>query len=173
MEKLDGAAQLGVASVAFETGAAIPERFSAYHDDISPPLRWSEGPAGTKSYAIIMEDPDAPTPKPFLHWTAWNIPADTTSLEKAVEGAPQLVLPKGMRQGRSDRGSLGYFGPKPPAGSGVHNYHFQVFALDRELDLLPGASREELIAAMAGNVIAEGEIVGIYERRQNGAAGAE
>ena len=164
--------RLGVASTGFEEGAAIPKRFSAYGEGISPPLRWSAGPAGTKSYALIMEDPDAPTPKPFLHWTAWNIPAGTTSLEEAVEGAPQLALPKGMRQGRNDRGTTGYFGPRPPAGSGVHTYHVQIFALDTELDLLPGASRAALLAAMEGHVLAKGGLTGTY-RRQQPAAGAD
>ena len=153
---------LDVTSAAFAPGGAIPMVYSSYGQSLSPPLSWSAGPSGTRSYAILMEDPDARMPHPAYHWVAWNIPADTTSLQEGLGGGPQLTEPKGMRQGLSTPGHLGYFGPKPPVGDPPHHYHVQVFALDRTLDLLPGATRDELVAAMAGHVLAKGELVGTY-----------
>ncbi len=153
---------LAVTSRDFTAGGAIPMLHSAYGQNVSPALAWSAGPAGTRSYAIVAEDPDAGTPAPIVHWLAWNVPAGMTGLPQGVAGAPQLTEPEGMRQGLSSRGTLGWFGPRPPVGDRPHGYHLQVFALDRELDLLPGATREGLVAAMAGHVLARGELVGMY-----------
>lgn len=154
--------RLSVRSSDFAAGGAIPKQFTAYGQNISPALSWSAGPAGTRAYAIVAEDPDAGTSQPIVHWLAWNIPADVTSLPNGVGGGPQLVEPEGMRRGVTQRGTLGWFGPRPPVGDQAHGYHLQVFALDRELDLLPGATREELVSAMAGLVLAQGEVLGRY-----------
>ena len=159
---LAGRGTLSVRSSDFRAGGAIPTMHSAYGQNLSPALAWSGAPAGTRAYAIIAEDPDAGTPAPIVHWLAWNVPAGTTSLPNGVAGGPQLVEPKGMRQGVTRRGTLGWFGPRPPVGDRPHGYHLQVFALDGELDLLPGATREELVSAMAGHVLAKGEVVGTY-----------
>jgi|TARA_R100000501_G_scaffold5804_1_gene12732 Raf kinase inhibitor-like YbhB/YbcL family protein len=157
-----GAAADMQVKASFTEGDAIPRAHSAYGENISPALSWTEGPAGTQSYAIIVEDPDAGTPAPIVHWLAWNIPADVVRLPEGMGGGPQLTDPEGMRQGITARGSLGWFGPRPPAGDPPHNYHFQIFALDRQLDLLPRAGRDEVIAAMKGHVLGRGELIGTY-----------
>ncbi len=112
----------------------------------------------------MMEDPDAAENPPFVHWIMYNIPADITRLDKGVPPEPQVELPKGALQGKNDRGAVGYFGPKPPPEDPPHHYHFQVFALDKVLELPFGASRAELLAAMEGHVLASGDLVGLYER---------
>jgi len=160
------AARLQVMSPDVRSGGAIPRTYSAYGEDISPPLRWKRAPQGTRSFAVLMEDPDAREPKPFVHWIAYDIPADTTGLPLGVPTDPRMEAPvSGMLQGRNSRGSIGYFGPKPPVGDRPHRYHFQVFALDRMLALPPTANREELLAAMRGHVLARGELVGTYAQR--------
>jgi Raf kinase inhibitor-like YbhB/YbcL family protein len=155
------AGRVTVSSVSFRRNAAIPQTFSAYYEDVSPALSWTAIPAA-KSYAILMEDPDAQTGNPFVHWVAWNIPATVTTVDIGVPTMPQLPELGMMRQGRNTRGSVGYFGPRPPVGDRAHRYHFQVFALDAMLDVAPGSNRETLLAAMKGRVIGKGEIVGLY-----------
>jgi Raf kinase inhibitor-like YbhB/YbcL family protein len=142
---------------------AIPKEHSEYADGVSPEISWSQV-EGAKSYALIVEDPDAKMPKPFVHWVAWNIPAQVTTLPEGLQEQPRLTEPEGVLQGRTSRGSVGYFGPRPPVGDPPHHYHFQVFALDRELDVPAGADRDELLKAMAGRVLAAGEIVGTYQQ---------
>lgn len=158
--------RLQVRSDDFRQGGAIPMTFSAYGQDVSPSLDWSAAPAGTRSFALLMEDPDASVGKPFVHWIAWNIPASMTGLPDAVPATPQIPDLGNMRQGRNTRGSVGYFGPRPPVGDRPHRYHFQLFALDTVLNLVPGASREELLAAMQGHVLGKGELVGTYRQAQ-------
>jgi Raf kinase inhibitor-like YbhB/YbcL family protein len=158
--------QLQVVSGDFEAGQAIPRRFSAYDENFSPAVDWSEGPEGTRSYVLLVEDPDADQPKPFVHWLAYGIPADVTRLGQAVPPQPRLLQPEGVLQGRNSYGSSGYQGMKPPEGDPAHRYHFQVFALDRELDLEPGVSREEVLEAMRGHVLAAGELVGTFAHRE-------
>ena len=110
-----------------------------------------------------MEDPDAKRVKPFVHWVAYDIPADSTGLPLGLPALPRLEVPvAGMLQGQNGRGTVGYFGPRPPVGDPPHHYHFQVFALDAKLGLEPGAKREEVLAAMAGHVLAKGEMVATY-----------
>ena len=156
-------AALEIASPAFKSGERLDRRYSAYGEDISPELRWEKGPEGTKSYALLMEDPDAATPKPFVHWILFNVPADVTDLREGVPGTAALALPEGAMQGTNSRGSVGYFGPRPPA-DGEHHYHFQLFALDTTLALKPGAARKDVIDAMNGHVLAHGEIVGVFKK---------
>ncbi|NYZ63242.1 YbhB/YbcL family Raf kinase inhibitor-like protein [Luteimonas sp. SJ-16] len=148
-------------SAAFADGQPIPERYSDYGEGVSPPLSW-QAVEGARSYALIMEDPDADQPKPFVHWVAWNIPGTITSLPEAMHTHPRLTEPDGLRQGRNSRGSTGYFGPKPPPGTGVHHYHFQLFALDTTLDVLPGADRDSVLKAMQGHVIGRARVVGTF-----------
>jgi len=160
--------KLSVQSPAFGNGSSIPLIYSAYDQNVSPALSWSKGPTATKSYVLLMEDPDAKTtPLPVIHWVAWNILADVTSLPEGLPGADQLREPKGMRQGANQSGAVGYRGPKPPQGDPPHTYHFQIFALDRELELLPGATREDVLAAMKGRVLASGELQGSFVRPSN------
>jgi Raf kinase inhibitor-like YbhB/YbcL family protein len=156
--------KLLVRSGAFEQGAPIPDEYSGYHENRSPSLSWSGLPAGTRSVAVVCEDPDAPMERPFVHWLAANIPTELTAIEESVPGEPAPPKLKGGIQGTNDARSIGWFGPRPPAGHGVHHYHFRVFALDAMLDLEPGFRREELIRAMQGHVLVQGETMGAYER---------
>jgi len=159
-----GGSSLNLKSMAFEDGTTLPAEHGAEQDNVSPSLHWQAGPDGTKSYAVIMEDPDESSEPPFVHWLLYNLPADTTELEAAVPGAAALETPDGALQGRNDHGSFGYYGPRPPKEDSAHHYHFQVFALDRQLDLPHGASRAELLDAMKGHVLASDELVGRYSR---------
>jgi Raf kinase inhibitor-like YbhB/YbcL family protein len=148
------AASLAVTSPSFAAGGTIPLAHSAYGAGRSPALAWSAPPAGTKSLAIMLEDPDAMSAKPFVHWLVWNIDPASTGLGEAA-------LPAGAVQGRNNRGTSAYFGPRPH-GRKPHHYHFQLFALDQALALPAGAGREALLAAMKGHVLAKGELVGLF-----------
>jgi Raf kinase inhibitor-like YbhB/YbcL family protein len=141
----------------------INRRHSEYYDGISPRITWSAA-KGARSYVVIMEDPDARPITPFVHWLAWNIPANYRHLPAGLQEQERLLDPPGVIQGRTSRGSPGYYGPRPPVGDPPHRYHFQVFALDTRLDVPPGAERDELLAAMAGHVLAAGEAVGVYQQ---------
>jgi Raf kinase inhibitor-like YbhB/YbcL family protein len=145
-----------VSSSAFEPGATIPKKHTGEGQDVSPPLRWSSLPRGTKEIAIICDDPDAPTQKPFVHWVIYKIPADRRGLP---EGGSEGAL-----EGLNDFGGKGYGGCMPPRGHGVHHYHFKVYALDAELDVPEGLSKDELLAAMEGRILDEGELIGTYRR---------
>lgn len=160
-------ASLSVSSEAWKPGQPIPAQYSEYADGVSPPLRW-DAIEGAAAYALILEDPDAKQVKPFTHWLAWNIPATTTELPEGLQEQLRLAEPEGVLQGANDRGSPGYFGPRPPEGDPPHHYHFQVFALDEPLDLPPGADRNQLLSAMQGHVLAKGELVGTYQQSAPG-----
>jgi len=156
---------LSVSSPSFKQDGMLDQRYSEYADGVSPALSWKAMP-NAKSYAIVMEDPDAKPVTPFVHWLAWNIPGAVTSLPEGVQEQPRLTDPDGVLQGRNTRGSLGYYGPKPPVGEAAHHYHFQVYALDAMLDVPFGADRDTLLKAMQGHVIGKGEIVGRYAQKQ-------
>lgn len=156
-----GAGQGSLAVSSRTIRGPIPKEHSEYYDGVSPEIAWRAVP-GAKSYALIMEDPDSTYIRPFVHWVAWNIPASVTTLPEGLQEQPRLTEPEGVLQGRNSRGSVGYYGPRPPVGDPPHHYHFQVFALDAQLDVPPGASRDELLRAMAGHVLASGELVGTY-----------
>jgi len=158
-------------SAPFETDAAIPPAHAADGDNASPRLEWSGAPEGTRSFVLIVDDPDAAAPKPFVHWIAYDIPAEVAALREGLPTEPLLPDPDGLKQGTNSRGATGYFGPKPPVGDPAHSYHFQIFALDvAELGIKPGAARDEVIAAMEGHVLASGEIVGTFARGEEAAA---
>lgn len=159
-----GGGKLAVQSAGFGNGAVMAAKFSEYADGVSPPLSWA-AVAGAKSYAVVMEDPDAPQ-KPFVHWLAWNIPGSTTSLPEGLQEQPRLTEPEGVLQGRNTRGSVGYYGPRPPVGDAAHHYHFQVYALDAVLALPFGSDRDQLLKAIQGHVLAKGEVVGRYAQAQ-------
>jgi Raf kinase inhibitor-like YbhB/YbcL family protein len=159
-----GGGKLAVQSSAFKPDELLAPKYSEYADGVSPPLAWS-AIQGARSYAIIMEDPDAPQ-KPFVHWLAWNLPASVTKLPEGLQEQPRLTEPDGVLQGRTTRGSIGYYGPRPPVGEAPHHYHFQVFALDTVLAVGWGADRDQLLKAMQGHVLAKGELVGRYAQKQ-------
>jgi Raf kinase inhibitor-like YbhB/YbcL family protein len=145
---------------AFREGETIPKPYTADGKDVSPPLQWGEPPAGTKSFALICDDPDAPRGI-WVHWVVYHLPA---ALRKLDEGVPtQPDLPNGGKQGKNDFGKIGYGGPAPPKGK-PHRYLFKLYALDASLDLPPGATKEQLVKAMAGHVLGEGQLMGTYGR---------
>ena|SRR5438067_729527 len=156
-------AVLELVSDALGADGGIDLRHSAYGGNLSPPLRWTPL-EGAGAYALILEDPDAPRERPFVHWLIWNIPGETTSLPEGLPNSADLVSPQNAVQGRNDNGSFGYFGPRPPPGHGLHHYHFQIFALDGPLSLRPEkADLRALVDAMKGRVLADGELVGLFE----------
>lgn len=159
---LGAPATLTVSSPALSAGR-LDIRNSAYGENISPPLAWTKGPEGTKSYAVIVEDPDAGLSKPVTHWLLFNVPPDVHELREGLPDAPALEIPKDAMQGVNSHGTTGYFGPRPRDG-GEHHYHFQVFALDTKLDLEPGATRGEVIKAMRGHVLAQGSLVATFQK---------
>ena len=140
----------------FKAGGELPKKFTDYDIGMSPSLVWRGLPEGTKSLAVIMEDPDASTSQPFLHWLAWNIDPAAGVIER---GSVTL----GAKLGRNGRGHPAYFGPRPP-GKTAHHYHFQMFALDAPLSLKAGASREQLLQAMRGRVLAKASLVGTFAK---------
>lgn len=153
-------------SSAFQQGAEIPSYFTRDGDDVSPELSWKDAPKETKSFALIMHDPDAPRTGGFTHWVVYNISAETGHIEPKVPNDEQIV---GVGiQGKNDGGKIGYAGPAPP--SGVHRYFFRLFALDTALPLRPGATHREVNAAMKGHILAQAELMGTYEKKSQRAA---
>jgi Raf kinase inhibitor-like YbhB/YbcL family protein len=150
---------LDVRSSAFEERGAMPARYTCDDLDISPPLSWSSVPNGTRSLALIVDDPDAPRGA-FVHWVIYNLPPDTRRLPEDIPN--QRMLPSGALQGMNGAGSIGYTGPCPP--NGTHRYFFKVYALDTELDLGAGTMKVEVVSAMEGHVLAEGRLLGTYQR---------
>jgi Raf kinase inhibitor-like YbhB/YbcL family protein len=150
-----------ITSNSFSDGETIPEKFTCDGENVSPQLSWSHAPTNTKSFALIVEDPDAPAGT-WTHWVLFNIPASERSL---TEGTPQTgELPGGEEQGKNDFGKTGYGGPCPPPGN-PHRYFFKLYALSSTLNLAPGGSKQDLLHAMEGYILAQTEIVGIYKRK--------
>ena len=153
-------------SSAFQQGAEIPSYFTSDGDDVSPELSWEDAPKETKSFALIVHDPDAPRTGGFTHWVVYNISAETGHIEAKVPNNEQIA---GVGiQGKNDGGKIGYVGPAPP--SGVHRYFFRLFALDAALPLGPGATHREVNAAMKGHILAQAELMGTYEKKSQRAA---
>ncbi len=161
-------------STAFQEGQSIPDQFTGVAEDESPLLAWSDVPEGTKSFALICDDPDAPSREnprpegPWVHWVIYNISAETSELPQAVPRLPDPEVPGGALQGTNDFDSdnVGYRGPMPPPGSGPHRYYFQLYALDQTLDLAAAdADKKSLLAAMQGHILGEGRLMGTFERK--------
>jgi Raf kinase inhibitor-like YbhB/YbcL family protein len=154
---------LALRSPAFGHGTAIPRRHTCDDEDISPALEWSGAPAGTASFALIVDDPDAPDPaKPrmtYVHWVLYDIPPSVTGLG---EGVRSRDLPKGTREGKNDWKRTGYGGPCPPIGR--HRYFFKLHALDTVLGDLRTPTKADLETAMKGHVLEKVELMGTYER---------
>jgi len=149
-----------VSSTAFREGEKIPVNYTCDGQDVSPELTWSESPEQTEVFALIVDDPDAPGGV-FTHWVLFNIPKDT---HRFGEGIPiQEQLENGAFQGRNGFGGIGYGGPCPPQGS-VHRYQFTLYALDQRLNLKAGASKKQVIDAMQGHILAQGQLTGTYQR---------
>lgn len=151
---------LSIHSSAFDDGDSIPQKYTCDGEDISPPLLWMGAPNGTETFTLIVDDPDAPLGV-FTHWVLFNLPEDVEALP---EGVPRLgTLEFGGVQGMNDFGNIGYGGPCPPPGK-PHEYRFHLYALDTDLKLVEGASKQDLLKAMDDHVLAEAEITGVYGR---------
>ena len=162
LEQEEAELTIEVTSSAFTDGAPIPTKYTCEGEDVSPPLGWSGVPQGTRSIALISDDPDAPGGT-WVHWVHYAIPSGVTELPEGVPGTE--TLPNGARQGINDFKRTGYGGPCPPKGHGPHRYYFKVYALDAEGDLKPGAGKKDLLGSMEGHILAEGRVMGTYERR--------
>ena len=149
-----------LSSSVFDEGEMIPSKYTCDGDDVSPPLQWSGVPDDAESLALICDDPDAPG-KTWVHWVLFNLPPDTTSLEE--EFPTDERLENGILQGITDFGRHGYGGPCPPGGT--HRYYFKLYALDTTLDLGPDAKKSDVVGAMDGHILAEGQMMGKYQRQ--------
>jgi hypothetical protein len=138
----------------------MPANHSCDGVDASPALKWDGVPAGTKSFALVCDDPDAPGGS-WVHWVIYGIPAGASELPENVAKTDVVA---GLKQGVNDFGRVGYGGPCPPRGHGAHHYHFRLYALDADLNLAPRLSRRQFEAAMKGHVLAQTELVGTYQR---------
>jgi Raf kinase inhibitor-like YbhB/YbcL family protein len=148
-------------SSAYRAGGAIPLRYTCEGDDISPEFSWTDVPAGTKSLALILHDPDAPREGGFTHWVVYNI---DPILKEIAENTPKDEKFAGIGlQGKNDAGKIGYKGPCPPSGS--HRYIARLFALDAELNLKPGASHQEVTSAMEGHILDKAALMGTYAKK--------
>jgi Raf kinase inhibitor-like YbhB/YbcL family protein len=151
---LSRVAEFVLQSGAFDHDEVIPRRHSCEGEDLSPPLSWSGAPEGTRSLALVVDDPDAPAGT-FTHWVAWAIDPGAGELREG-EAAPA--------EGRNDFGTSGYRGPCPPPGDGPHRYSFRLYALDSDSDLPPGAGKREFERELEGHILGAAELIGTYER---------
>ena len=149
-----------ISSSSFSNGGDIPKKFTCEDSDVSPDLRWTDPPAGTQSFALIVDDPDAPAGR-WTHWVLFDLPGQATTL---AEDRPKIEeIPGGGRQGRNDFRKIGYGGPCPPVGK-PHRYFFKLYALDTKLNLKAGVSEAEVEQAMKGHLLAQAELMGKYKR---------
>ncbi len=146
-------------SSAFAEGSSIPARYTCQGEDISPPLAWQGAPDETQSFALIMDDPDAPG-RTWVHWVVYNLPPNVHALPEGI--AADAALPGEAVHGRNSWGRNDYGGPCPP--SGTHRYFFKLYALDSTLDLPPGAGKEEVLRAMEGHIVAQAQLMGTYRK---------
>lgn len=151
--------QIAITSNAFDEGGLIPSKYTCDGVDVSPPLRWDGIPEGAASIALICDDPDAPMGT-WVHWVLFNLPARAKELAENIP--TDETLTDGTRQGINDFGKIGYGGPCPP--SGTHRYFFKIYALDTQLDLATGADKSQLLEAMEGHILAQGQLMGKYKR---------
>jgi len=168
----DAPETITVTSSAFDHHGMVPEEYTAYGDNKSIDLNWSNLPAGTVQLALICDDPEVVTigmmPTPFPHWVAYNIPASASGLPEDMtkDAAVMGGGLDGMINGLNGTRRPGYFGPRPPVNGHLHAYHFRVYALDADLDLGEGLNKDELLAAIDGHVLATGMLMGHYERKE-------
>lgn len=151
---------LTISSPSFPSGRDIPKKFTCDGVDVSPQLAWTDPPVGTKSFAVLVDDPDAPVGN-WNHWALWNLPATARGLAEGI--SKEAGLSDGSQQGKNDFRRTGYNGPCPPPGK-PHRYYFKLFALDTKLDLKSGATKREVEAAMKGHILEQAEWMGRYGR---------
>lgn len=155
-----------LSSSAFQQARSIPIRFTCDGENVSPGFTWRGAPARTKSFALVMHDPDAPRAGGFTHWALYNIPASVAELPSNLPHDERI--PGKCIQGKNDAGKIGYFGPCPPAGT--HRYVVHLYAMDEELNLTPGATPQQLQKTMRGHVLGQAELTGTYARTAQKAA---
>jgi len=153
-------------STAFQQGGEIPAHYTSDGKNVSPELNWQDIPDKIKSSVLIVHDPDAPRTGGFTHWVLYNIPAETRHIDENVSHE-ERITGIGL-QGKNDSGKIGYIGPAPP--SGTHRYFFRLFAIDKMLDLAPGATHHQISAAIKGHILAQAELMGTYEKKSERAA---
>jgi len=151
--------EIKIKSSAFKEGDMIPQKYTCDGPNVSPPLTWGEVPDNTKSLALISDDPDAPVGT-WVHWVIYNIPPTIKELPENIP--PQKTIENGAQQGINDFRMIGYGGPCPPGG--IHRYYFKLYALDKTLDVAPGMTKAQLVHAMEGHVLAQGQLMGRYQR---------
>jgi Raf kinase inhibitor-like YbhB/YbcL family protein len=148
-----------ITSTAFTEGSMIPRQYTCEGEDVSPPLVWTGVPVGTKSLALICDDPDAPMGT-WVHWVLFNIPASIKELPAKIP--PEKIIENSAKHGMNDFQKFGYGGPCPPGGT--HRYYFKLYALDTEINLEAGITKAQLLKAMEGHILAEGQLMGRYKR---------
>lgn len=152
---------LELTSDAFMNGQSIPAKYACTGRNISPALAWTEPPSGTQSFALIVDDPDAPMGT-WVHWVLFNIPAASRNLEEDLPITGKNIDPNAIYVGKNSSGNIGYDGPCPP--SGTHRYFFKLYALDTLISLLPGATKEQVLREMEGHILAQGELMGTFSK---------
>ena len=152
---------LTLTSDAFANGQSIPAKYSFIGKNISPDLAWDEPPAGTQSFALIVDDPDAPMGT-WVHWVLYNIPANQRNLQEELPITGKNGDPNAIYAGKNSSGNIRYDGPCPP--SGTHRYYFKLYALDTTLSLLPGATKDQVLKEMKGHILAQGELMGTFSK---------
>jgi len=150
-----------IRSAAFDEGHSIPQKHTCDGEDVSPSLSWEKAPDRTKSFALICDDPDAPSGT-WVHWVIYDLPAAITELPEAIPTKEEVL--NGAKQGTNDFSRIGYGGPCPPKGN-PHRYYFKLYALDSVLNLKAGATKADVEIAMKGHVLGEGKIMGTYKRK--------
>lgn len=162
------AATIELTSPAFAHGQPIPQRFTGEGEDISPPLRWSGVPEGTKELVIVCDDPDAPTESAWVHWVFYKIPPQVFELPEGIEKKEHPRFPRGAIQGKNSWATgqtIGYRGPMPPPGRGEHRYFFRIYAIKALMTMESGITKEALIEEIIDHIIGYGELMGVYCRQ--------
>jgi Raf kinase inhibitor-like YbhB/YbcL family protein len=152
---------LELKSDAFTNGQSIPSKYTCTGRNVSPSLTWNDPPAGTLSFALIMDDPDAPMGT-WVHWVLYNIQPDRRSLQEDLPVTGKNIDPNAVFVGTNSSGNIGYDGPCPP--SGTHRYYFKLYALDTLISLMPGATKEKILQEMEGHILAQGELMGTFSK---------
>ena len=148
-------------SDAFVNGQSIPAKYTCVGKNISPALTWTEPPSGTQSFSLIVDDPDAPG-QTWVHWVLYNIKPDMRTLQEDLPITGKNVDPNAIFVGKNSSGAIAYQGPCPP--SGTHRYYFKLYALDSQISLLPGATKDQVLKEMDGHILAQTELMGTFSK---------
>ncbi len=169
--ELQAPGMLQVSLPGLRPDGTLPTNSTVDGRNLSPAIGWTAGPPSTRSYVLVLQDPDAHSPEPAMHWLVYALPSTTVGLPRGLRNVAEPTHPLGSAQGRNYHDSFGYSGPHPPVGDPPHHYHFQVFALDRPVRVRPGADFAPVERAMDGHVVARGELVATYAAPSPGATG--